>query len=275
MARISSRVVRFIQDELKKNGHRLGASDGRLGPKTERALRKALQPRDAELPDNWEGWPRTRLFTAYVQLRCRDEEVDPGAIDGLWGTQTDYAVNVIREQILNQLIAPGFRDTDELDPLREHRWPRQTQGDVRSHFGTVGRHQVLLELPYTHRLAWDKTQRIHRYSCHEKVHDSLQRILVRVLEHYGEAQIEALRLDLFGGCFNKRRKKGGSTWSMHAWGVAVDYDPANNRFRWGWERAGFARSEYDAWWRIWEDEGWTSLGRARNFDWMHIQAPHL
>lgn len=275
MARISSRVVRFIQQELSRNGHRLGASDGRLGPKTEHALRSALQPRDVELPANWEGWPRTRLCTGYVQLRCRDEGVDPGAIDGFWGTQTDYAVNVIRERILNDLRAPNFRDAEELDPLREHRWPRQVQADVRAHFGAVGSHQVLLELPYTHRLAWDKTQQIQRYSCHEKVHDSLQRVLTRVFEHYGEDQIAALGLDLFGGCFNKRRKKGGTTWSMHAWGVAVDYDPANNRFRWGWEKAGFARPEYEAWWRIWEDEGWTSLGRARNFDWMHIQAPHL
>jgi hypothetical protein len=62
---------------------------------------------------------------------------------------------------------------------------------------------------------------------------------------------------------------------MHAWGVAVDYDPEHNKFKWGWDRAAFARSEYDAWWKIWEDEGWTSLGRTRNFDWMHIQAPHL
>ena len=75
----------------------------------------------------------------------------------------------------------------------------------------------MLDLPYTHRLAWDKNVLINRYSCHEKVHDSLNRILTRVHEHYGEERIIELRLDLFGGCFNKR-KKGGSTWSMHAWG---------------------------------------------------------
>ena len=28
-------------------------------------------------------------------------------------------------------------------------------------------------------------------------------------------------------------------------------------------------------WEIVESEGWTSLGRARDFDWMHFQAPRL
>jgi hypothetical protein len=272
---ISTRVIRFVQNELRQTGYRIGSVDGRLGPKTEKALRKELAGRTGELPNEWNGWPRTRLFTAYVQLRCKEERVNPGAIDGLWGSQTDYAVNVIRERIQNNLSAPNFRDNEELDPNRAHPWPHQSQAEVKAFFGNVDTHQTMLNLPYTHRLAWDKNVRINRYSCHEKVHDSLGRILARVHEHYGEERIIELRLDLFGGCLNKRKKKGGTTWSMHAWGVAVDYDPQNNQFRWGWERASFARPEYDTWWKIWEEEGWTGLGRSRNYDWMHIQAPHL
>ncbi|MCF8078467.1 MAG: hypothetical protein K9K88_04215 [Desulfobacterales bacterium] len=45
--------------------------------------------------------------------------------------------------------------------------------------------------------------------------------------------------------------------------------------KWGRDRAHFARTEYDAWWRLWEEEGWVSLGRQRNFDWMHVQAAQL
>ena len=272
---ITAKVIRFVQQKLNTSGHPTGNPDGKLGPDTEKGLRSALIARDAELPIGWRNWPRTRLFTAYVQLRCKDEKVDPGVVDGLWGTQTDFAVNVIRERIQNSLIAPDFRDSEDLDQIRAHIWPRQTESKVREFFGPVAKNLSRLQLPYTHRLAWDKTQRINSFMCHEKVHDSLDRILREVLKHYGDRQIRELRLDLFGGCFNKRKKKGGNTWSMHAWAVAVDYDPENNRFSWGWEKASFARPEYDAWWKIWESEGWTSLGRARNFDWMHIQAPHL
>lgn len=272
---INARVIRFVQAELIELKHKIGKPDGKLGPKTEEGLRAALGKRGGELPVDWQGWPRTRLFTAYVQLRCGDEGVDPGVVDGLWGTQTDFAVNVIRQRIQNNVKIPNFRDSEDLDQRRAHIWPRQTEAEMRKFFGPVGSNLVTLELPYVHRIAWDKTQRISKYACHAKVHDSLSRILTKVLAHYGEQGVRELGLDLFGGCFNKRKKKGGSTWSMHAWGVAVDYDPENNRFSWGWEKASFARPEYDAWWKIWEDEGWTSLGRARNFDWMHIQAPHL
>lgn len=272
---ISMRVIRFVQKELKSLGYRIGTPDGKLGAKTEKGLRGALAKRKAELPDDWRDWPRTRLFTAYVQLRCKDEKIDPGPVDGHWGTQTDYAVNVIRERIQNDLVAPNFRDSDELDEKRKLIWPDQREADVRAFFGPVGTNLTRLQLPYTHRLAWDKTKHVNSFSCHKKVHDSLSRILTDVLAHYGESGIRDLRLDLWGGCFNKRKKKGGTTWSMHSWGIAVDYDTENNRFSWGWEKASFARPEYDAWWKIWEAEGWTSLGRARNFDWMHIQAPHL
>jgi hypothetical protein len=271
----STPEIRFVQTELRDNGHRTGSADGKLGPRTEKALRSALTRRDDELPSAWRDWPRTRLFTGYVQLRCRDEGVDPGPADGYWGTQTEYAVETLRQRIQNNVVAPPFRDSDELMPTRADTWPRQAQAQMRAFYGRVGQHQTRIQLPYEHRLAWDRSQRIHSYLCHEKVHDSLLRILTRVLDHYGEERIRELRLDLFGGCFNKRKKKGGTTWSMHAWGAAVDYDPEHNRFRWGWERAAFARPEYEAWWRIWEAEGWIGLGRKRNFDWMHIQAAGL
>lgn len=72
-----------------------------------------------------------------------------------------------------------------------------------------------------------------------------------------------------------RKMRGGSKWSMHAWGIAIDIDPSNNRLRWGKDKARLARPEYDEWWQIWEGHGWTSLGRVKDYDWMHIQAARL
>lgn len=62
---------------------------------------------------------------------------------------------------------------------------------------------------------------------------------------------------------------------LHSWGIAIDYDPDRNQLQWGRDRAVFAGPDYDAWWQFWEEEGWTSLGRTRNFDWMHVQAAKL
>ena len=69
--------------------------------------------------------------------------------------------------------------------------------------------------------------------------------------------------------------RGGSSWSMHSWGVAVDLDPDRNRLRWNSSKAYLARDEYKPFWKIVESEGWTSLGRERNYDWMHFQSAHL
>ncbi len=98
------------------------------------------------------------------------------------------------------------------------------------------------------------------------VHDSAQRVLKRVLEHYGADRITELRLDRWGGCLNVRKMRGGTKWSMHSWGVAIDYDTEFNKFKWGRDRATLAGSGYDAWWHFWEEEGWVSLGHMRNFE---------
>jgi hypothetical protein len=57
-------------------------------------------------------------------------------------------------------------------------------------------------LPYPHRLSWKTSKVINSFSCHEQVHDSLQRVLNRVLDSYGLDEIRRLRLDLWGGCLN-------------------------------------------------------------------------
>jgi hypothetical protein len=62
---------------------------------------------------------------------------------------------------------------------------------------------------------------------------------------------------------------------MHIWGIAMDYDPNRNKLRWNSDKAVFAREEYRRWWEFWEEEEWVSLGRSRNFDWMHVQAARI
>ena len=61
----------------------------------------------------------------------------------------------------------------------------------------------------------------------------------------GEAEIKALGLDLFGGCYNPRLMRGGSSLSTHSWATAINWDPEASQLKWG---------------------------RERNYDWMHVQA---
>jgi hypothetical protein len=148
-------------------------------------------------------------------------------------------------------------------------WP--TQAGVPDYFGARDENQTSLALPYPMRLAWDKGEIVRKISIHEKCHDSALRVLIRVADHYG-TKVSQLGLDLFGGCLNVRKMRGGSAWSMHSWGIAIDFDPERNQLKWGRDRARLAQPDCEMFWKFWEEEGWISLGRAKNYDWMHVQA---
>jgi len=151
-------------------------------------------------------------------------------------------------------------------------WPAQNEAKLNAFYGAVGKNQTVITVPYTHVLAWEPQTKLTRISCNEKVAKSVQQVIEAVLAHYGKDGIHDLGLDLFGGCLNVRKMRGGTSWSMHSWGIALDYDPDNNQLKWGRDRATFAKPAYEKWWSIWEGAGWCSLGRRKNYDWMHVQA---
>lgn len=227
------------------------------------------------------GWDWHRIAVAALQLEASEVGAYPlRGVDGLVGPQTRHALEVLTHVTMGGADPRDFRGSGDVPqpgsttkPAGQRPWPRQA--GVQSFYGEPGGSQVVLDLPYPMRLAWELKTEVHRISCHSKVRDSLERIFQGTLDAYGHQRISELRLDLFGGCLNVRRIRGGTGMSMHSWGIAVDIDPDNNQLRWGRERASLARPEYDAFWAIVEGEGWTSLGRTKNYDWMHFQAASL
>ncbi|WP_295455735.1 M15 family metallopeptidase [uncultured Thiodictyon sp.] len=273
-------AIALEQKKLQSAGFDPGKIDGQLGDKTYRAAREALRARAEQLPKDWQTWGGPRQAVAYLQLLCLDNGIAAGTVDGYWGPQTTYAVETLDYRDQHGQPPALWRDDepepkDLSPPAQAQHWPRQAQGELVKFYGEPGKHQVSMKLPYPHRLAWDIDKVVNSFSCHEKVHDSLGRVLKRVHEHYGQERIHALHLDLWGGCLNVRKMRGGSNWSMHSWGIAIDYDPEHNQLKWGKDRARLAKPEYAVWWQLWEEEGWLSLGRTRNYDWMHVQAARL
>lgn len=112
-------------------------------------------------------------------------------------------------------------------------------------------------------------------SVHEDVASSLSSALSQVLSHYGLEEIERLRISHnYGGSYNKRKMRGGNSWSMHAYGIAIDLNAAENGLRTTAAAALFAKPEYAAFLDIMERNGWYSLGRAKNYDYMHFQTAY-
>lgn len=221
----------------------------------------------------------------------------PKGADGRSGTATTNAIKAF--QVANGLTADGKvgrltdavlfpkseppRFADDLStfppssvkpgPAPATRFPLQR--DCMTFYGGVGLHQTSLVLPFPMRLAWDKGVTVRKITVHEKVHDSAARAFDRIAAAYDEAARKKLGLDLFGGSLNVRKMRGGSSYSMHSWGIAIDFDPERNQLAWGRDKARLAQPDAAEFWRIWEAEGWVSLGRTKNMDWMHVQAARL
>lgn len=284
--------LRDVQSRLAAAHLYEGRVDGDLGPLTKAALKAFLLQQGVT---GFDPWPIAQRLVAAQQLICRIDGIEVGKIDGLSGPQTRYAIGVWdarkaaggkpvpaveawrddlkAPQAVPSRALPAITSSKVNAPSSKPVWPRQNAMDA--FYGPKGTGQTMLMLPFTMRLAWDLDSKVTKFSCNARVRESLERIFVRTLDHYGLEEIRKLRLDLFGGCLNVRKMRGGSAWSIHSWGCAVDIDPEHNQLKWGRDRASLAKPEYDPWWRFVEDEGMVSLGRARNMDFMHFQAARL
>jgi hypothetical protein len=134
-----------------------------------------------------------------------------------------------------------------------------------------GTYLTTIDLSYPMRLAWDKKTTIKKMRCHQLVAVNFTEVFKDLLAHYGLPKIQELGIDLFGGCFNFRAMRGGSDYSRHSWGVAIDLDPERNLLKETSKTARFARPEYKPMIDIFYKHGFVSLGKEKNYDWMHFE----
>lgn len=108
--------------------------------------------------------------------------------------------------------------------------------------------------------------------CHKLAAEPFKAVFSDLLAHYGLAELQRLGIDLFGGCVNVRQMRGSKTkWSRHAWGIAIDLDPARNGLKTKAPIAQFSKPEYKAMNDIFYKHGFIGLGREQNRDFMHYE----
>lgn len=265
--------IRLIQKNLFDTGLYSSAIDGKRGPKTIKAIDSALIKRISSLPGDWLRWSDKRHVVAYLQLLCHEKGFDAGQVDGYCGPSTESAAKQLSDLLSSGSITRGFGD---INPTREnpHNFPLENINSLNEHYGRPCEIPIVkVPCPWTLRLDWNLKSTTNTITIHEKLGDSLANILQKIYDVYGINGIKQFGLDRYGGSMNCRKKRGSvSVWSTHAWGISIDWFPSRNKQRWDSQNASLAHPDLDAWWELWEQEGWLSLGRTEDRDWMHIQA---
>ena len=237
-----------LKNKIKAVQHAVGVkADGIAGPVTLKAI-------CWEFGVKSDGLSTEREYVVAVQKRLGLKA------DGIAGAKTWTA-------LCNSFgVEPTASGTD---------WP--TQAEVRtgkSIFGKAGDESNLVSITPPYTLYYDgkavKTIRVHKL-----VADAVLGALQEVLDMYGAEKIHELGLDRYDGAFNNRSTTTGAKKSMHAWGIALDFDAGRNAYATRKPKAALSRPECIRWWEAWEKRGGVSLGRERDCDWMHIQFAKL
>lgn len=140
-------------------------------------------------------------------------------------------------------------------------------------FGKPGEQKNIarVQFPYPMRIAWDTKVTVTSSFCHKDLVGAFRAVFDDILAHYGLEEIQRLGIDLFGGILNVRKMRGGTDWSRHSWGIAIDLDPARNGLRTKRPFAQFSKPEYKPMIDIFYKHGFISYGVERNYDWMHFE----
>lgn len=113
------------------------------------------------------------------------------------------------------------------DPIATPVWP--VQAAMRAFYGPVGANLVPLVPPFV--MTYDGKP-IHSFMVNARCRDSLARVLTAIWEAAGKSQavVDEWGASIFGGCFNNRSMLNSNTPSCHAYGAAIDLDPARNPY---------------------------------------------
>ena len=191
-------------------------------------------------------------------------------VDGLIGKNTLSAIYDEYPEV-EKVIAVSGSILDSHGNLKsKYKIPHYSQSEMERCWGRPGessKHR-LYPLPYPMYLSWDTKVKVKRVTFHQKAGDSLISALEEIRVAYGKDKIHKLGLDLLGGTYNFRKKRGGNSYSAHAYACAIDIDPLRNPFRARPQRAAMSKPEYFNFVEIMRTHGFKTI----SYDLQHFQA---
>lgn len=168
--------------------------------------------------------------------------------DGFWGSKSIAACQAYLRRLM---------------PARSP-WPKSDQASLRAFYGAPGTEANLVEINVSGLGIRYEGVNCRIIRAHDLVADSLLRILTEISKGPHSDVLSE-----FAGVYNFRQKRGGSSYSLHAYGAAIDLDPDHNAFRDSWPiRSTMPLGVMEAF----ALEGWKSGGAFWGYDSMHHEA---
>jgi hypothetical protein len=187
-----------------------------------------------------------------MQQRIRTRFAPRLAVDGFWGPVSQKTCRAYLRSMMPEI----------------HPWPKATQAAIRKFFGKPGDEGSLVTIQFPFPKFYDgklvKAARIH-----EKCAASYLRVQNDIASSYGKQRGIMEEAEDFGGIYNFRLKRGGTTYSLHAYGAASDEDADDNTFRDSWPLKADMPLEII---ECYAKEGWKSAGAWWGYDAMHEEA---
>jgi hypothetical protein len=176
-------------------------------------------------------------------------------VDGVWGRKSNEAC---RRYLLSLMPHPNP-------------WPKGNHQSLTAFYGEAGNESNLTRITFPYPMFYGG-KRVTTTLVHKKCAESLLRVLNNIKEllpNHPDIQDEASD---FGGIFNNRSKRGGTSKSVHAWGAAIDLDADDNTFRDSWPQNSDMPLEII---EAFAKEGWQSAAAFWNKDAMHFEATRI
>lgn len=220
-------------------------------------------------------------FAKMVQTHLRAKGVYSGAVDGWAGPMTQSAFR--SDAGLVPVKAPAIDPVEPVvsglpEPARTYALPVESNAAMTAFYGSPSAKPAYLDwfsFPHPQTRLYTRTgtlladragdERLD-HMCHRLLIGRLTAALGEIYARLGREEFERQGWHVYGGCHNYREKRGGSTLSTHAWGIAIDVNPNENTLRSA--TTSFSGLAVD----IMESWGFLSGGRAWGRDWMHFQA---
>ncbi len=142
-------------------------------------------------------------------------------------------------------------------------WPGTSTAALTEFYGRAGDESKLVNLPVDGLGVRYDGRSVKTVRCNAKVASSLGRILFDLSNSHPEVLAD------YNGCLNFRKMRGGSSYSLHAYGAAIDFMAGTNGNRTAWPvKATMSIVVMEAF----ACEGWIAAGAFWGRDAMHFQA---